>query len=295
MIYPEPLKTGDKVGLIAPSGVVGNKKVDMAVNAVKKLGLNPVVGKNATKEYGYFAGNDELRAEDLNTMFEDKSINGIFALRGGYGSQRIIDKIDWNTVSLNPKVFVGYSDITALHIAINQRCNFVTFHGPMAAAELSSETIDAFTIKSLLRNTHYKNYNCFIKNPKNIPIKTLVKGSFKGRLIGGNLTLLVASLGTQYEVQTAGKVLFLEDVNEPPYKIDRMLTQLRNAGKLNSVVGILLGYFTGCNVNVKESFSILDVFKDILSPLGIPCKYNIACGHKLPTLTLPIGANISFK
>lgn len=292
MIYPEPLKVGDKVGLVAPAGLVEKENIVKAAKALKKLGLRPVIGNNCIKRYGYFAGKDDLRAADINNMFGDKSIRGIFALRGGYGSQRLIDKLDWDTIGSNPKVFTGYSDITALHIAINQKCNFVTFHAPLAAVELCKGDIDRFTLNSFKKNIFLKNKESFIKNPKGTPIKTLVNGSFEGIITGGNLTLIISSLGTDYEIQTEGKVLFIEEIGEPPYKIDRMLIQLRNSGKLSNVAGIILGHFTDCQKGKKESLSLIEVFKDILVPVGKPCIYNVACGHQMPTLTLPMGGKI---
>lgn len=295
VIYPEPLKIGDKVGLVAPAGLVERENIAKSIKAIKRLGLKPVTGNNCTKKYGYLAGKDDLRAYDINAMFADKSIKGIFALRGGYGSQRLLDKLDWDTISLNPKIFTGYSDITALHIAINQKCNFITFHAPMAAVELSRNDIDKFTLNSFIQNISIKNKEQTIKNPKGTPFKVLVEGKFEGTLTGGNLTLVTSSLGTNYEVQTEGKVLFLEEIGEPPYKIDRMLMQLKNAGKLYNVSGIVLGYFTDCEKSKKESLSLIEVFKDILAPIGKPCIYNVACGHQLPTLTLAMGGKIKLS
>lgn len=292
MVYPKPLKAEDKVGLIAPAGVVDEEKITMAIDSIKKLGLSPIIGHNCKKKHGYFAGTDDERAEDINSMFADKTIKGIFALRGGYGSQRLMEKIDFKNIALNPKVFAGYSDITALHIAINQRCNLITFHSPMAATELCNP-IDSFTREAFMQNILNENTVYAIKNPEKIPISTLVHGSCSGRLTGGNLTLVASSLATPYEIETSGKILFLEDVGESPYKIDRMLIQLKNAGKLKNVAGIILGYFTNCEDNEKGSVKLLEVFEDILVPLGKPCIYNVACGHKLPTLTLPMGAIMS--
>ena len=289
MIFPTPLKANDKVGLVAPAGYVHHKKISMAMDSVRKLGLVPIMGNHCSKKHGYFAGTDDQRAEDINSMFEDKSIKGIFALRGGYGSQRLIDKIDFSAIISNPKIFAGYSDITSLHIAINQRCNLITFHSPMAASELCS-SIDNFTLKSFVQTTSNQNAVYFIKNPHRTPIKTLVSGNCLGRVTGGNLSLVTSSLATPYEIQTSEKILFLEEIGESPYKIDRMLTQLKNADKFKHVAGIVLGHFTDCEDSKKEGFNLLEVFEDILIPLGKPCIYNVACGHKLPTLTIPMGA-----
>ena len=292
MIYPKPLKARDRVGLIAPAGVVDPKKISAGMKFIKNLGLIPILGSNCTKKHGYFAGTDNERAEDINTMFNDKTIKGIFALRGGYGSQRLIEKIDFSIISANPKIFAGYSDLTALHIAINERCNLVTIHSPMVTSEFC-EPIDNFTVNSFVQGTSIRNTPFSIKNPKGIPIKTLVSGGCTGRITGGNLSLVVSSLSTPYEIQTSEKILFLEDIGESPYKIDRMLTQLKHAGKFENVAGIMLGYFTDCE-NGKEGFSLLEVFEDFFVSLGKPCIYNVACGHSLPTLTLPMGGIAEF-
>lgn len=293
MIYPKPLKARDKVGLISPAGAIDIKKISIGMKFIKKLGLIPVLGNNCTKKHGYFAGTDDERAEDINIMFRDKTIKGIFALRGGYGSQRLIDKIDFSAIRANPKVFAGYSDLTALHMAINERSDLVTFHSPMVISEFS-EPIDGFTINSFVHSTSIRTTPFLIKNPEEMPIKTLVPGSCTGRITGGNLSLVVSSLATPYEIQTSEKILFLEDVGESPYKIDRMLTQLKHAGKFENVAGIILGYFTNCEDD-NSGFSLLEVFEDIFVPLGKPCIYNVACGHSLPTLTFPMGGTVKIS
>ena len=291
MNIPKSLKRFDKVGLIAPSGPLPENTAKLGIDAIKKLGFIPVVGKYACENNGYLAGKDEQRAEDFNAMFADKSIKGIICLRGGYGAIRILDKINWDIVKQNPKVFVGYSDITALHIAINQKTSLITYHGPMPTTELIHKKLDKLTFASLKQNIYGK-------TPKELDlnrytIKTLIRGSFSGKLVGGNLTTIVSTLGSEYEINTENCILFLEDISEPLYKVDRMLIQLKICGKLKNVSAVILGDFI--DENGEKMKEVNEVFKDILQPLGIPCLYNLPCGHSFPTITLPLGTNLTYK
>ncbi|MCL1996692.1 MAG: LD-carboxypeptidase [Defluviitaleaceae bacterium] len=284
MTIPSPLKPGDKVGLIAPAGPLPKDAEEQACRAIKKLKLVPVIGKYANQSTGYLAGNDHQRAWDFNNMFADNEIKGIICLKGGYGTIRILNKIDWSLPIKNPKVFVGYSDITALHIALNQRCGLVTYHGPMAAIELIKE-IDEASFTSLENHIFGKKNDTYCFNLGEYPIKTIVKGSFSGRLTGGNLATIVSTLGTPYEINTVGAVLFLEDIDEPPYKIDRMITQMEQCGKFKELAGIVLGDFTDADCNRLP----IDHIAHIMESLGVPCVYGLPCGHTLPNITLPLG------
>lgn len=290
MRRPEHLKIGDKVGLIAPSGPVIKERIKPAIEAVKKLGLIPVIGKSCNSSRGFLAGDDKTRANDINIMFADKEIRGIFAMRGGYGAARILDKLDFDLIKNNPKIFVGYSDITALHIAFNQRCNFITFHGPMIATELY-KGVDCYTLNSLKRNIFCSEPLGVINNPDSEAFKTLVSGCAEGIITGGNLSLLVSSIGTKYEIDTKGKILFIEEVDETPYKIDRMLLQLKQSGKFKDAVGIVLGQWTRCeSENLERSLSLKEVFEDLIVDENKPVIYEVQCGHSTPTMTIPMGA-----
>lgn len=292
MIFPKPLFPGARVALIAPSGPVSPGRLEPAVSAVRAMGFEPDVYESCRSAHGYFAGGDGLRAGDINRAFADPSVDGIFCIRGGYGAQRLLDDIDFESISANPKVFCGYSDITALHIAINQRCGFVTFHTPMPSTELY-RGVDGFTIRSYRRAL---SGDCCgpLENPEGMPLRTLSGGTAKGALTGGNLSLVSSSLGTPYEIDTRGKVLFLEDVGEEPYRIDRMLTQLKLAGKLRDCAGILLGYWTDCEAKEPEcSLTLSRVFEELLIPAGRPILAGLACGHSLPSLSLPLGAAVA--
>lgn len=292
MIRPKPLKKGDTVAIIAPASPADKNLIDSCINSLENLGLNVVVGKSCTSEYGFLSGTDDIRANDINSMFANKSINGIFAIRGGYGCARLLNLIDFNLIKKNPKVFIGYSDITALHIAINQKSKLITYHGPMVSTELI-KGLDEYSFNYYNKFLFCNDNMIELCNPIENPIKTINPGIAEGKLIGGNLSLICSSLGTKYEINTKNKILFLEEVGEVPYKVDRMLTHLKQSGKLKDANGIILGDFTDCVApKDKKSLSLDDIFNEIILPLKKPTIYNLACGHCLPTLTLPLGAKI---
>jgi Uncharacterized proteins, homologs of microcin C7 resistance protein MccF len=291
MLKPKPLFPGARVALIAPSGPVPSERYDPAIRAVEDLGLCPVVFESCRREHGYFAGSDELRADDVNRAFSDPQIDGILCMRGGDGAQRLMGRIDFNLIRRNPKYFSGYSDITTLHIAINQCCGFVTYHTPMPAVELCGGA-DEYTMDSLKRAL-FCGSSGKLENPPGIPLKTLVGGCARGILTGGNLSLVVSSLGTPYEIDTRGKILFLEDTDEEPYRIDRMLVQLRTAGKFRDCAGILFGWWTNCVPRRPgNSLTLQEVFDELLPPERKPTLMNLACGHDLPNLSLPLGCEV---
>ena len=292
MIRPKPLKKGDTVAIIAPASPADKNLIDSCINSLENLGLNVVVGKSCTSEYGFLSGTDDIRANDINSMFANKSINGIFAIRGGYGCARLLNLIDFNLIKKNPKVFIGYSDITALHIAINQKSKLITYHGPMVSTELI-KGLDEYSFNYYNKFLFCNDNMIELCNPIENPIKTINPGIAEGKLIGGNLSLICSSLGTKYEINTKNKILFLDEVGEVPYKVDRMLTHLKQSGKLKDANGIILGDFTDCVApKDKKSLSLDDIFNEIILPLKKPTIYNLACGHCLPTLTLPLGAKI---
>ena len=289
MIFPKTLKKGDTVGLVAPASPIPKEQIIKCKEIVESLGYKVVIGKSADKSFlGYLSGDDELRAADINEMFERKDVDGIFCLRGGYGSCRIVDKLDLEIIRSNPKVFVGYSDITILHLVFNQMCNMVTFHGPMVSSNMISQ-FDDYTRKSLIDTLQMDKKLEFI-SPEGKKIETLNKGFGRGLLIGGNLCLLATSIGTPYELETEGKILFLEEFNETSYKVDRLFQQLKQSGKLKGVKGIILGAFEKCGPGHEGDASIIEIFNDIIKPLNIPTVYDVKVGHGFPTGTLPLGA-----
>lgn len=288
MVVPKPLFPGARVALIAPAGPVPPERVEPAARSVRELGLEPVLYESCRSARGYLAGDDELRAADLNAAFADPGIDGIFCIRGGYGAQRLMRRIDFGMIRQHPKFFAGYSDVTALHIMLNQACGFVTYHTPMPSTELCFG-VDALTMDSL-RGVLSGEPAGELRNPEGMPLQRLCGGRACGLLTGGNLSLVASSLGTPYEIDTRGKILFLEDVDEEPYRIDRMLNQLKMAGKLEECAGILLGYWTNCvPEEPKRSLSLSQVLEDYIVAVGKPALANLACGHSLPTLSLPLG------
>ncbi|EKQ56379.1 MULTISPECIES: LD-carboxypeptidase [unclassified Clostridium] len=295
MIRPKPLKKGDKIGLIAPCSPVNQERLGASIKAMEDLGFKVVLGESCRCYHGFLAGGDEIRANDINLMFQDKSIKGIFAIRGGYGSTRILDLLDYNMIKKNPKVFAGYSDVTALHNVLNEKCKLITFHTPMASTEFY-KGVDEFTLEYFKKNIFYEEPLGGLKNPEGQEIKTLVNGKAKGKLVGGNLSLVAASMGTPYELDTKGKILFLEEIDEYPYKIDRMLLQLKQCGKFKDAEGIILGAWTNCEAKEGDnSLNLMEIFDELIKPENKPTVYNLACGHCLPTLSIPLGSKVKIN
>ncbi|MDR2168063.1 MAG: LD-carboxypeptidase [Clostridiales bacterium] len=290
IFWPAALKKGDKVALIAPSSPPENRHfIDFAASYVKTLGLLPVLGKSCFASYGYLAGDDDLRAHDLNWAFSDPEIAGIFCVRGGYGLQRILDKIDFDIIRQNPKFFSGYSDVTALHNVIPDVAGFVTFHTPMPATPKFS-TADPYTLKEFNRYI-FGEESRQIFNPPGHNWEFLTEGAAEGALCGGNLSIIASSMGTPYEIDTSGKILFIEETEEQPYKIDRMLNQLRLAGKLDDCVGLIFGDFNDCDAPEPEkSLSLVEIARNLSSDM--PVLWNFRCGHCFPTASLPMGAKV---
>lgn len=292
MIKPKSLKFGDTIGIISPSSPTTEENVEKAQKVIEDMGFKVKMGKSPYEKYGYLSGRDDIRARDINEMFADKEVDGIICMRGGYGTPRILDLIDYNTIKENPKVFVGYSDITALHIAFNQIADLVTFHGPM----VSSDMIDDFSplSRDSLLETVMKGQP--IGRISNIPdeeVVTINGGITEGEIIGGNLSLIVDTIGTPYEIDTRGKILFIEEISEEPYTIDRMLSQLRLSGKLEMAKGIILGDFNNCDPKKpEESLSLEEVIRDLIKPLEKPSIFNYQAGHCNPMITIPFGTKV---
>ncbi len=289
MIKPNALKFGDVIGIVAPSGPTTKEKVKLAKDQLEGLGFQVKLGHSCYEKHGYLSGKDEVRARDLNHMFEDQEVQGIICLRGGYGASKILNRIDLEQIAKRPKVFVGYSDITALHLAMNQISKLVTFHGPMGSSDIAGG-LDDFTREGFLKAVMGSSPMGEIQNPKGKKMQSLVGGKANGILVGGNLSLIAATMGTPYEIDTKGKILFLEEIGEEPYRVDRMLTQLLLSGKLEDAEGILLGDWMDCEPEEPEkSLSLMAVFEEIIGPLGKPTIYDVEAGHCSPMITLPFG------
>ncbi|PUA31837.1 MAG: LD-carboxypeptidase [Zestosphaera tikiterensis] len=288
-VRPKALKKGDVIGFVAPARPVEPSKLERAVRFVEGFGFKVKVGRSCYLRHGYLAGEDGVRASDLMNMFVDPEVSAVFAVRGGYGSLRLLNLLDYGLISKNPKVLLGYSDITALHIALNQKAGLITFHGPMPTVEFISEELDEVTKEYLIKALTTSEPLGEIAGEE-----MLVKGFAEGEVVGGNLSLIVSTLGTPYEIDTKGKILVLEEVNEKPYRVDRMLTQLRLSGKLDQAAGIVLGHFTNCETdNPEESLTLNQVFEEVLKPLNKPILKGVKFGHGKPNITIPLGVKAS--
>ncbi len=289
MIKPKALKFGDTVGIIAPASPTTEERVRKAHDKLIQMGFKVKMGKSPYERYGYLSGSDSIRAEDINEMFRDKEVDGIICIRGGYGTPRILDLLDYEAIKNNPKVFVGYSDITALHIAFTQIADLVTYHGPMVASDMIGN-FSQFSKNNLYKAIMETDPIGKISNPQGEEIITINGGIAEGNIIGGNLSLIVDTIGTPYEIDVNGKILFIEEIGEEPYNIDRMLNQLRLAGKLHDAVGIILGDFNNC-VSEKhdENLTLEQVIEDHIKPVGKPTIYNLQAGHCEPMVTIPFG------
>lgn len=286
MIRPPALRPGARVALVAPAGPLGDGAVDRAVGRVRAWGFEPVVGEHARKRHGYLAAPDRERAADFNAALRDDSVDAIWCLRGGYGVMRIVDEIDWPALARRPRPVIGFSDNTALHLAI-RRHGVVSFHGPHPA----TEALTPFSADSLLRALTVADPAGLLAFPEDGGrARTIAPGVAEGPLVGGNLSLVASTLGTPYAIQAEGALLFLEEVGEAAYRIDRLLSQLRLAGVLGSAAGIVIGGITEVpDAGAEHVPSIDEVLADLLGDLGIPVAYGFPFGHVDDNWTLPVG------
>ena len=290
MKYGKKLKFGDTIGLIAPSGAVRTEgAVARAVEETKRMGFKVKLGESAQQKYGYLSGTDEVRARDINNMFADDEVDAIICIRGGYGAMRILDKLDYEMIAKHPKIFAGFSDITALHIALLNRCDLATFHAPMAVG-WADGPMDDFSRESMYKALMHAEPMGELVNPPEYEKKTVNPGIAEGTLVGGNLMLITSSLGTPWEIDTKGRILFIEEVSERTYCVDRMLTQLRLAGKFDDCAGVVFGDFADCNIEYPEfGLTLEEIIRDVVAPCGKPIFTGLRCGHCSPKLTLPLG------
>jgi len=291
IIKPKKLQKGDLIGVISPASTPDDlSKIENGVNYLEKLGYRVAVAKNVGKERGYLAGEDSERLEDFHTMFSDKEVKAVFTLRGGYGSTRLLDKVNYNLIRQNPKIFVGYSDINALQLAILKMSGLVTFIGPMVATDFSG-AIDKFAEEIFWNVLTSTKKIGKLTNPRNEKFFILCKGRGEGRIVGGNLSILTSLLGTEYFPNFKDSILILEEVNEAPYRIDRMLNQLKLAKVFRQSKGVLLGRFVDCyETDVsKKTLSLNEVISDYLTTLKKPVIYNVKHGHVSDTITIPLG------
>jgi len=296
LIKPERLYPGDTIGIIAPASAPPDPKaVDRALAAVEAFGFKPKPGKYLRARLGFVAGTDRERATDLMGMFSDKRVKAIICLRGGYGTPRILDRLDYAVIRRNPKIFSGYSDITALHMAFAKQSGLLTFHAPMLNGELANAKLPNFARASFFRTVMTAApAGSICKGYKDKTVAVIRRGIAEGRLLGGNLTLFCANVGTPFMPALKGRILFFEDVGEKPYRIDRMLTHLINAGVFSQVAGVAVGVNKDCHDPDAKSDgeyrqSEADVVRDRLSGLGIPVVTGLPFGHIDLNATIPVG------
>lgn len=297
-IIPQRLKEGDTIGIVSPaSAIFETEPYEIALETFEAMGLKVKFGKFTKSRYGHLAGTDEERAEELNDMFRDDSVNAIIALRGGAGSARILDKLDYKAIKRNPKIFIGYSDITALHFAIYQKTRLVTFHGPVAVS-----TWNTFAY-SHLKKLLFEGEAILYQNPldkgselvqtKN-RIRTINPGSAKGVLLGGNLSVLTAIMGSEYFPKNwKDKILYVEDIGEKIYAVDRMMSQLQLGGVLEQIKGFVFGKCSECDPGGSGygSLTMEEVIDHYIKPLDIPAFSGAMIGHIDDNVTLPNGIN----
>jgi muramoyltetrapeptide carboxypeptidase len=295
-IKPQHLTRGDVVGVIAPASAPPDpKSIERATGVLKELGFKVKLGRNVRQRWGFLAGSDQERASDLMSMFGDKKVKAVVCVRGGYGTARLLPLLDYGLIRRNPKIFVGYSDITSLHCALLVKANLVSFHGPMLNSDFIKPRFPDFTLQSFLRTvTQPEPARSVCQGYKKATVRVLRAGQASGRLVGGNISILCASLGTPYQPRFRGALLFFEDLDEVPYRFDRMLTHLLNAGVLQQVAGVAIGINHNCKdpkaATAKEYRQTLeDVFRERLLPLRVPVVMGLPFGHVPMNATLPMG------
>jgi muramoyltetrapeptide carboxypeptidase len=291
IIKPTRLHKGSTIGLVAPASTPSSEvKIEKGAAYLEQLGYRVKFGKHIRKIHGYLAGTDEERAADFNTMVRDKDVKAIFAIRGGYGTPRILRMIDYRSLRQNPKIITGYSDITALQLAIFRKTGLVTFSGPMTGSDMWKD-FDPYTEEHFWQLLTSTKKIGVLKNPIDEPLKILKTGKARGRLLGGNLSLIACLMGTPFLPNMHGSILFLEDIEEAPYRVDRMLAHLLNAGVLPELAGLVFGKFTDCNPdNPSEPHFVIDhVLDEYANIIKRPVAANFQYGHVPRKLTVPIG------
>ncbi len=290
-IKPPKLRKGSTIGLVAPASTPSTEeKVEKGAAYLEQLGYRVKFGEHIRKMHGYLAGTDEERADDFNNMVRDKDVKAIFTIRGGYGTPRILQMIDYRLLKQNPKIIVGYSDITALQLAIFCKIGLVTFSGPMTGVEMW-KGMDLYTEEHFWQLLTSTKKIGVLKNPNDEPLKILKQGKAHGRLLGGNLSMIACLMGTPFLAKLRRSILFIEDVEEAPHRIDRMLAQLLNAGVLNKLAGLVFGKFTNCNPSdpSEPHLTIEQMQAEYANKIKCPVVGNFQYGHIPCMLTVPIG------
>jgi muramoyltetrapeptide carboxypeptidase len=301
LLKPKRLQPGDTVGIVSPASATFQPvDVQIAQESLEALGLTVKLGEHMMERHGYLAGDDKARAADINRFFDDKSITAIHAIRGGWGSSRVLPYLDFDRIRRNPKIIIGYSDITALLLSIHAKTGLVTFHGPIALGRWDTWSVDYARRVLFAADPITLEPKRDINSDKNslvqteFRVQTITPGTARGRLLGGNLTVLTTIIGSGYLPDWEGAILFTEDVHEEPYRIDRMLTQLKLSGALSKLKGFVFGGCAECTPG-EGSYGALtldEIFEDHIKPLGIPAWHGAMIGHQQPQWTLPEGIQV---
>jgi muramoyltetrapeptide carboxypeptidase len=298
IVRPKRLHLGDKVALITPGSFIQDDDLKLAIDNLENLGLEVVLSENLRKRRGYTAGTIQERLDDLHWAFRDSTIDAVWAARGGYGCTSLLPYIDYELIKNNPKIFIGYSDITALHIAIMNQTGLITFHGPVASSEFTDYTVSSLIdvlFKGKINDeipVSNLNYDLSLDNPL-FDAYVINSGRSSGRIVGGNLSLINSLIGTPWELDYKGKVLFLEDISEKPYRIDRMLVQLNQYIPFSNSKSIVLGVFNDCETNdTIGSLCFNQMLLDNFLSVQAPISYGYSIGHIDDQITIPLNINV---
>ena len=293
-VKPRGLKPGDTIMFVAPAGDANMEAVQLAKKRLEEAGFRVLLPANLDRRRGYLAGTDQQRADELMAAFKNHDVDAVFPVTGGFGVTRILELLDYETIAKNPKLLIGFSDITGLHMALGKMCNLVTIHSPnpqygLGSADGLPEFHAKFFWKCVLDKHASSVWELTYHAPnEDLPIRSIRPGTARGQVVGGNLSLITALEGTPYAIETDGKILFLEDIREKPYRVDRMLSQLKLAGKLENPAAVILGAFHKCEPEDEHSLSLQQVLEDYFSEAPYPVVCDFPAGHGPWNAALPL-------
>jgi len=295
-IMGQGLAPGDTIAIVAPSAPLAGEELQKSRIFLETLGYHVVLGKTVTSDWGYLAGRDDMRAADINAAFKDSHIDAVICLRGGYGATRLLDLLDYDSIAAHPKLFIGFSDITALHTALHERCHMATIHGPMALT-LGRKTATQYTLRQFAAGLIQPVRQGPFLLPPRTALRGLVPGFVQGTICGGNISVLTAMIGTPYELQGTGELLFLEEIGEDAYAIDRMLRQMEQSGLINRIRGIIFGEFTRCGPRSEApfEFTVQQIIAQYAERWNKPALMGLPVGHGRQNGWLPLGVNASIQ
>lgn len=291
-ILPRALGKGDLIGLVTPGSPITEEQLEDAIRKIEGLGYRTYYKESVLSKYGYFAGKDQERADELMDMFVNEEVKGIWCVRGGYGSIRILKLLDFQKIEQNPKVFIGYSDITALLTSVYEQTGLVNYHGPLGVSEFNDFSVTSLEKVIVKPGKKYKYPYKREENTETNPEfdrYTIKGGKAEGELIGGNISVLDSMIGSSFEPDFKDKIVYLEEIEEKTYKVDKMLFHLLEATKLRKAAGIVMGVMGDCNTGEAPTLSLKEAIGDLLEPLDMPVSYGLSFGHIKKIITLPNG------